>query len=41
MAILEKTRDEIKDEYKWDLKVLYENDNAWQEEFKELNKTLK
>ena len=41
MAILEKTRDEIKDEYKWDLKVLYENDNAWQEEFKEVNKTLK
>ena len=41
MAILEKTRDEIKDEYKWDLNVLYENDNAWQEEFKEVNKTLK
>ena len=40
MAILEKTRKEINEVDKWDLTVLYENDEKWQTEYDEVNKML-
>ena len=41
MAILEKTRNEINELDKWDLTVLYENDEKWNKELKDVNETLK
>ena len=41
MAILEKTRNEINELDKWDLTVLYENDEKWNKELKDVNEILK
>ena len=41
MAILEKTRSEIKTGDKWDLTVLYKNDDEWNKDYNDINNILK
>lgn len=40
MNIRQKKRDEIDELYKWNLKLIYENDDAWYEELKELKREI-
>ena len=40
MPIQEKTRDEIKDYYKWNLNSIYDNDQNWYTEYEEVKKKL-
>lgn len=40
MNIRQKNRDEIDELYKWNLKLIYENDDAWYEELKELKREI-
>lgn len=40
MPIQEKTRDEIKDYYKWNLNSIYDNDQNWYTEYEEVKKKV-
>ena len=40
MASLEKLRSEIEDKYKWDLTLMYKNEEEYQKDFDELKKLV-
>ena len=40
MASLEKLRSEIEDKYKWDLTLMYKNEEEYQKDFDELKKIV-
>ena len=37
----EKLRSEIEEKYKWDLTKIYENDEEWEKDYKEVSSNLK
>ena len=37
----EKLRSEIEEKYKWDLTKIYENDEEWEKDYKEVSNSLK
>ncbi|MDD2435141.1 MAG: oligoendopeptidase F [Bacilli bacterium] len=40
MAILEKSRDQIDNKYKWDLSLIYQYNEEWEEDFKQITNSI-